>query len=437
MTETPASPRPATLAQKIVARAAQRDHVTPGEIVTARVDLAMIHDSGGPRRVEPILQDLGVGLFDASKVVLISDHFVPGDTDEGARILELTRQWAKDRKVAFHDGEGICHVVLPERGHLVPGMLVVGGDSHSPTGGAFGAYMFGVGATEMAGVLATGEIWLKVPETILLDWHGRLSPGVTAKDMMLALCARLGMDGGKYQAVEYTGEAIAALSMQERMTLSNMAAELGGQAGLIAPDATTAAFLQAAGADMGARDSWSGLATDAGAPVQEHHVFDASTLAPQVAAPHSPANSAPVTEAPETPVDVAYIGACTGAKYEDLRNAAAILRGHALAPGVELLVAPASKRDQDRAAADGIMAVFEEAGARILPNACGICAGYGADRLGEDVTCISSTARNFKGRMGAASSQVWLGSPLTVAASAIAGKIADPRDFLTDDGERT
>ena len=147
-----------TLAQKIIARAAGAETVRPGEVVTARVDLAMIHDSGGPRRVEPILKELGVGLFDASKVVLISDHFVPGDTDEGARILELTRQWARERKVAFHDGEGICHVVLPERGHLKPGMLVVGGDSHSPTGGAFGAYMFGIGATEMAGVLATGEI---------------------------------------------------------------------------------------------------------------------------------------------------------------------------------------------------------------------------------------------------------------------------------------
>lgn len=423
---------PTTLAQKIVARAAGRASVAPGEIVTARVDLAMIHDSGGPRRVEPILQDLGVGLFDANKVVLISDHFVPGDTDEGARILELTRQWAAQRKVAFHDGEGICHVVLPERGHLAPGMLVVGGDSHSPTGGAFGAYMFGVGATEMAGVLATGEIWLKVPETILIEWRGRLSDGVTAKDIMLALCGRLGMDGGKYQAVEYAGEAIAALSMQERMTLSNMAAELGGQAGLIAPDGVTAAFLRDAGSDPAGWGDWQGLRTDPGAPLLEHHVFAAGDLAPQVAAPHSPANSGPVGDAPATPVDVAYLGACTGAKYQDLANAARILKGRRVASGVELLVAPASRRDQDRAARDGIMAVLEEAGAKLLPNACGICAGYGSARLGEDVTCISSTARNFKGRMGAASSKVWLGSPLTVAASAVAGRITDPRLMLTE-----
>ncbi len=416
-----------TLAQKIIGRAAGRDAVTPGEVVTARVDLAMIHDSGGPRRVEPILQDLGVGLFDTAKVVLISDHFVPGDTDEGARILELTRQWARERKVAFHDGEGICHVVLPERGHLKPGMFVVGGDSHSPTGGAFGTYMFGIGATEMAGVLATGEIWLTVPGTILLEWQGRLQPGVTAKDMMLALCGRLGMDGGRYQAVEYAGEAISALSMQERMTLSNMAAELGAQAGLIAPDETTAAYLEGVGGDAG---DWRGLRTDPDAELLAHHVFDAAALEPQVAAPHSPANACAVSEAPDTPVDVAYIGACTGAKYEDLKRAAGILRGRRLASSVELMVAPATKRDQDRAAAEGIMAVFEDAGARILPNACGICAGYGTDRLGENITCISSTARNFKGRMGAASSQVWLGSPLTVAASAITGRISDPRAFL-------
>jgi 3-isopropylmalate/(R)-2-methylmalate dehydratase large subunit len=419
-----------TLAEKIIARAAGVERVTPGEVVTAKVDLAMIHDSGGPRRVEPILRELGVGLFDTSKVVLISDHYVPGDTDEGAQILELTRRWAKERRVAFHDGQGICHVVLPERGHLKPGMFVVGGDSHSPTGGAFGAYMFGVGATEMAGVLATGEIWLRVPETILIEWKNRLSKGVLAKDMMLALCGRLGMDGGRYQAVEYTGEAISALSMQERMTLSNMAAELGAQAGLIAPDATTQSWLEGVGGSAG---DWHGLATDKDAIPAEHHVFDAAALEPQVAAPHSPANAMPVTQAPDVTFEVAYIGACTGAKYEDLKGAAEILRGRTLAPGIDLRVAPASLRDQERAAAEGIMGVFEDAGAKILPNACGICAGYGTGRLGEDVTCLSSTARNFKGRMGAASSKVWLASPLTVAASAVAGRIADPREFIRED----
>ncbi|WP_436644236.1 3-isopropylmalate dehydratase large subunit [Microbaculum sp. FT89] len=422
---------PMTLAEKIIARASGRSAVSPGEIVTARVDLAMIHDSGGPRRVEPILKRLGVGLFDRSKVVLISDHFVPGDDEAGREILDLTRRWAAEKQVAFYDGEGICHVVLPERGHLRPGMFVVGGDSHSPTGGAFGAYMFGVGATEMAGVLATGEIWIRVPETILIEWRGRLGDGVTAKDIMLALCGRLGMDGGRYQAVQYTGEAIESLDMQERMTLSNMAAELGGQTGLIAPDATTAGYVRGAGGEPGDITDWQG---DAGATVAEHHVFDAAALQPQVAAPHSPANAADVDAYPDTPVDVAYIGACTGAKYVDLERAARILRRRKVASGVQLLVAPASRRDQERAAADGIMAVFEAAGAKVLPNACGICAGYGNARLGEDITCISSTARNFKGRMGAASSRVYLASPFTVAASAVAGRIADPRPMLAEGG---
>ena len=421
--------RPRTLAQKLIGKAAGRP-VSTGEVVTAKVDLAMIHDSGGPRRVEPILKELGVGLFDPSRVVLISDHFVPGDTAEGASILELTRAWARERKVTFYDGQGICHVVLPERGHLRPGMFVVGGDSHSPTGGAFGAYMFGVGATEMAAVLATNEIWLEVPGTIRIEWKNRLGRGLTAKDMMLAMCRRLGMDGGRYQAVEYTGPAIAALSMQERVTLSNMAAELGGQVGLIAPDETTVAWLKTVGVEA---DDWREWRGDDDAELLDHHLFDAATLEPQVAAPHSPANSAPVSEIGATAIDVAYIGACTGAKYDDLRNAATILRGRKLAAGVRMMVAPASRREQDRAEAEGLMAVFEEAGATILPNACGICAGYGNARLGEGERCISSTARNFKGRMGAASSMVWLASPLTVAAAAVAGRIVDPRDLLPED----
>jgi len=417
-----------TLAEKIIARATSRDQVRPGELVTAKVDLAMIHDSGGPRRVSPILKELGCELFDPSKVVLIADHYVPGDTEEGAKILRFTRDWAQEQQVAFHDTQGICHVLLPERGHLKPGMFVVGGDSHSPTGGAFGTYMFGIGATDMAGVLATGEIWLQVPSTILIEWQNTLQQGVCAKDMMLFLCGQLGMDGGQYQAVEYTGSAVTALPMQERMTLSNMAAELGAQAGLIAPDSVTDDYVRAAGADPG---EWQGYFTDEGAELLAHHTFDAATLAPQVAAPHSPANAMAVTDAPGTAINVAYIGACTGAKYVDLKTAANILDKQTLAPGVNLLVAPASLRDQQRATEEGLMSIFESIGARVLPNACGICAGYGADRLSADTTCISSTARNFKGRMGHADSQVWLSSAMTVAASAITGRITDPREFLT------
>lgn len=414
-----------TLAAKIIARASGRDHVTPGEIVVAQVDLAMIHDSGGPRRVKPVLEELGVGVWDPDKVAVVTDHYVPVFNDETRAIQKLTRDWVAAQNIrAFYDQMGICHVVVPEQGHLSPGMFVVGGDSHSPTGGAFGCYMFGIGATEMAGVLATGEIWIKVPDTIRVDWSGGLGDRVTAKDMMLYACGQLGMDGGRYGAVEYTGAAVRALGMQDRMTLSNMTAELGGQAGLIAPDQVTADWLAAAGAPC-TLDGWH---TDEGAELAAHHRFDGDALKPQAAAPHSPANSTDIDLIEETPVDVAYIGACTGAKLADLRMAADVLRGHGLAKGVRLLVAPSSARDQAQAEEEGLMAIFEEAGASILPNSCGICAGYGSERLGEDITCISSTARNFQGRMGSLSSKVWLGSPYTVAASAIAGRIIDPRE---------
>jgi 3-isopropylmalate/(R)-2-methylmalate dehydratase large subunit len=418
---------PMTLAEKIVARAAGRARVTPGEIVTCAVDLAMIHDSSGPRRSGAILKRLGAPLWDASKVVLISDHYVPAHDDETRKIAEVTRAWAAENKPAgFYDGEGICHVVLPERGHLRPGMFVVGGDSHSPTGGAFGAYMFGVGATEMAGVLATGEIWLGVPETIEIEWRGRFGNGVVAKDVMLFLCGQLGMDGGRTQAVHYRGDAIAALGMQERMTLANMTTEIGGQTGLCDPDNTTAAYLRAAGAEPGDFSLWQ---SDADAVPAERHRFDAATLAPQVAAPHSPANAAPVSDHGNVKIDVAHIGACTGAKLADLRMAAAVLKRHKVDPRVSLLVAPASRRDQEAAAADGTLQSIVDAGATLLPNACGMCAGYNGT-LAENVTCISSIARNFKGRMGTPSAEIWLGSPYTVAASAVCGRIADPREFL-------
>jgi 3-isopropylmalate/(R)-2-methylmalate dehydratase large subunit len=411
---------PQTLAQKLVARAAGREHVSPGEIVTCKVDLAMVHDSSGPRRLKPRLERLGARIWDPSKVVVITDHYLPAYDDESRKIIQIARDWAKEAGVgAFYDAQGICHVVLPERGHLRPGMFAVGGDSHSPTGGAFAAYMFGVGATEMLGVMVTGEIWLKVPHTIAMHFEGRLRPGVSAKDIMLFLIGRFGMDGGQYQAVEYRGPAIRGLSMQERMTLCNMTAELGGQTGLVASDAITREYL---GKEI---EIWEG---DPDAPLLALHAFDAGELAPQVAAPHSPANTRAVGEFAEK-VDLAYIGACTGAKLEDLRMAARVLKGRK--SKAKLLVAPASLRDQQQAEREGTLAVLLEAGAELLANSCGMCAGYGANLLPDDAVAISTTARNFKGRMGSPSARVYLASPYTVAASAVAGRIADPRELLS------
>jgi 3-isopropylmalate/(R)-2-methylmalate dehydratase large subunit len=446
---TARTPAPTTLAQKLVARAAGRAHVEPGEIVTCRVDLAMFHDSSGPRRLKPMLEELGATIWDKRRVVLVIDHYVPEADEESRRIVRLARDWAAEQALPHvHDSQGICHVVVPQAGHIRPGMLCVGGDSHSPTGGAFGAYMFGIGATEMLGVVVTGELWLQVPQTLFLRWSGRLTEGVTAKDMMLAMLARFGMDGAQYQAVEYCGEAVRALSMAERMTLCNMAAELGAQVGLVAPDEVTRQWLREALAHTRAEGSWAGVAgtggaardepapheddtrwcSDEGAPGRWHQ-FDASGLAPQIALPHSPANARAVGDLEPVRIDVAYIGACTGAKLEDLRAAARVLAGRRVDPGVQLMVAPASLRDAQLAQAEGVMDTLREAGATLLPSACGACAGYGG-RIPEGSTVISSTARNFKGRMGAASAQVFLGSPYTVAASALRGWITDPREVL-------
>jgi len=417
-----------TLAQKIIANACNKVSVEPGEIVVCKVDLAMIHDSGGPRRVKPILEKLNRKVWDKEKVVVVTDHYVPIESEETRAIQELTQKWVLDQDIkSFYDQQGICHVVVPEKGHLKPGMFCVGGDSHSPTGGAFGAYMFGVGATEMAGVLATGEIWLKVPETIFIRWKGKLDNLVTAKDMMLATCRQIGMGGGQYQAIQYIGEAIYNLSIQERMTMSNMAAELGAQTGLIAPDKKTVDYIERS--DGQVPKNWMEFCIDTPNSDATVFEFDASSLSPQIAAPHSPENSENAEEFSNTVFDIAYIGACTGAKYVDLAAAASVLKGRRIASSVSLKVAPASLQDEKKALNDGTLKILQDAGAEFLPNSCGICAGYGKDRLTEGQVCLSSTARNFQGRMGAPSSRVYLASPYTVAASAVVGKMIDPREL--------
>ncbi len=418
---------PQTLAQKLVAHAAGRSTVTPGELLTCEVDLAMFHDSSGPRRLQPLLAELGAEIWDKNKVVLVMDHYVPEVDDESRRIVHIAREWAAEQRLPHvYDSLGICHVVVPQHGHIRPGMFCVGGDSHSPTGGAFGAYMFGIGATEMLSVVVTGQIWLQVPHTIFMHWGGALAPGVSAKDMMLMMVGRFGMNGGQYQAVEFCGAAVQHLGMEERMTLANMSAELGAQVGLVAPDDTTRQWLVAHGAPDVETAPWF---SEAGAPGTHHH-FDASTLVPQVALPHSPANTCDVSALPHTPVQVAYIGACTGAKLPDLRAAAQVLRGRHVAAGVQLLLAPASVQDLAQARAEGTLQVLLDAGATLLPSACGACAGYGG-AIADGSAVISSTARNFKGRMGSATAQVYLGSPYTVAASAVRGHICDTREFLS------
>ncbi|MDX2236822.1 MAG: 3-isopropylmalate dehydratase large subunit [Hyphomonadaceae bacterium] len=417
-----------TLAEKIIARAAGRPGVRAGEIATCAVDLAFAHDSSGPRRWKPLLEELGLSLWDPAKVVLASDHYVPAVDADSAAILKLTRDFARDQGVArFFDMQGIAHTLLPQNGLLKPGMFVAGGDSHSPHGGAFGCFIAGYGATDMAAIVATGETWVLVPETDRVVWSGAFQDGVVAKDVMLMLCRALGMDNA-FKVIEYAGPTIDAMAMDERMTLTNMSAELGYDTGLIAPDETTLAHIRAHGGAV--EDDALSWRSDDDADFAATYHFDASKLSPQVAAPHSPANADSVRAHAGVKIDQAYIGACVGAKLEDLRMAARVLQGRKVAAGVRLLVAPASTHIAAQAAKEGVLETLMSAGAHLMPSGCGACAGMGAGLLAAGETCISTTNRNFKGRMGHNESDVWLASPYTVAASAVAGVIVDPREML-------
>jgi 3-isopropylmalate/(R)-2-methylmalate dehydratase large subunit len=424
-----------TLAQKILARAAGLQRAEIGQIITCKVDLAMMHDSGGPRRVAPKLKQLGRGIWDASKVVVVSDHYVPAIDADSAHILQLTRGFVAEHGIEkFYDMRGICHVVLAEGKHLQPGMFAVGGDSHSPTGGAWGALMVGIGATEMAGVLATGSIWMRVPETLRIRLRGELHTGVAVKDVMLHLLATLGMNND-YQVIEFQNDdgadTLAKLSIQDRMTLCNMTAELGAKTGLFAPDAITYRALDRSTPNL---ELPSELQSDPGARYSRTVELDLNKLSPFVAEPHRPDNAFPINSKREyyrsIKLDQCYIGACTGAKLEDLQMAARVLTKRKLAKQTRLLIAPASSDTVQKATADGTLSVLLEAGAILLSSGCGACAGLGAGLLGENEICLASTARNFKGRMGAASAQVYLASPYVVAASAVTGVITDPREFL-------
>ena len=417
-----------TLAEKILARASRRDQVRAGEILSCHVDLAMMHDSSGPRRIAPKLEELGVDVWDPTKIVIITDHFVGEDDIHSIQIAELTRDWAAQRTLGgYHEAQGICHVVLPERGHLRPGMFVVGGDSHSTTGGAFGCFMTGMGATDMAGVLATGSTWMRVPETLRVVVDGVLPDGVAAKDVILFLCHSIGINGASYMAAEYTGSGVSAMAIDERMVLANMAVELGAKCGIVAADDTTRDWLAATGIDVNDMDDWQ---SDGDAAVAKEIIISAADLAPQVAAPHSPENSAPVSSHAGTAIDQAYIGACTGAKLDDLRMVARIVDGRQIAEKVRFFVAPASLRIAAEAERDGTLDTLRASGAKILHSACGACIGLGPARLGAGEVGISSSSRNFQGRMGDPSSETYLSSPYTVAASALTGCITDPRSYL-------
>lgn len=413
-----------TVSEKILARASGRDAVKPGEIVWCDVDLAMVHDSSGPRRLGPLLEQLGAQIWDPTKVVIVTDHFVPPNDQIEVEIQQVTRAFARERGVEkYHEAEGICHIVPLERGYVLPGMLFVGADSHSTTAGVMGAFAVPIGSTEMLGVMVTGQIWLKVPETIRIEWTGRLPDGCMAKDMVLKVLGEIGDDGATYQALEYGGDGVYALPFDERIVLTNMAIEHGAKTGIIPPDALILDLVKDSG-------PFEVVHPDADASYSRVVRNRADTLTPLVATPGAPDNVVTAASAQGERIDTAYIGACTGAKYHDLEAVARIVKGRHVAPGVRFNIAPASKQAMLRAASSGVLATILEAGATLLPTGCGACAGLGHGVLGPGERCVSSTNRNYPGRMGHVLAEVFLASPMTVAASAIAGSITDPREFL-------
>ncbi|MGC9399748.1 MAG: 3-isopropylmalate dehydratase large subunit [Anaerolineae bacterium] len=421
-----------TFAEKALAKKAGLESVSPGQIVTVRPDRLLTHDNTAD--ISQKFARIGVKKVADPRVnVIVLDHVAPAANETYAAHHKIIREFVATQGIAaFYDvGEGICHQVLPEQGHVWPGALIVGSDSHTPTAGAFGAFAAGIGRTEAAAVMATGEIWLRVPESIRVVVNGALPRRVMAKDLILHIIGEVGADGATYCSVEFAGEAIAALSVAGRMVLTNMAAEMGAKNAVVIPDATTFAWLKGrVDADEAMLQRWTeAVAPDADATYARVLTYDADKIVPQVAKPHTVDNVAPVTEVAGTPIDQALIGTCTGGRLEDFRAAAELLRGRQIAKGVRLLVLPASREVLLDAIAEGLVADLVAAGATLLNPGCGPCLGAHQGCMAPGEVTLSTANRNFKGRMGSKEAQIYLGSPATVAASALTGVITDPRDI--------
>ena len=415
-----------TLAEKLLARSAGLPEVKPGDIITGKVDCAMLDDTLGPWYVEPGMQRLKATIWDTSKVVLILDHYSPPGSIAQANVVAFNRQWSIDNDIEhFFEECGPCHQVLAENGFSLPGTLLLGVDSHTVTAGAFGCFGTGIGSTEMVGVLATGELWLRVPESMKVVWDNTLPERVMAKDIFLRTIRDVGHAGATYQAMEFCGQAIENLPMDERMCICNMSVEAGAKAGLIAADAVTEAYLR----DIGCTRDYTILHSDPDAVYKSELRYDAAALTPQVACPHAVDNVFDVTEVAGQPLQRAYIGSCTGGRLTDLIAAAAILKGKKLKRTCKLAISPSSKTVWEAAATMGILTDLSQAGATILAPTCGACVGFHSGVLADGQHCVSTTNRNFKGRMGSSKSFVYLASAATAAASALAGKLIDPREI--------
>ncbi len=413
-----------TFAQKVLARKAGLDHVEPGQIVIVRPDKLLTHDNTAA--IAAKFRKIGVErVADPAINVIVLDHVVPAANETYAKNHQTIREFVAEQSIpAFYDvGEGICHQVLPEKGHAWPGALIVGSDSHTTTHGAFGAFSAGIGRTEAAAVMATGQIWLRVPQTMRILIHGQLPPRVSAKDVILHIIGDLGAAGADYRSVEFAGETVRRMSIASRMVLTNMAAEMGAKNGVVEPDETTRRWLAGR-----VSHPYEEVHADPDAPYERVIEYDVSGLAPQVAKPHTVDNVVEVTEAAGTPINQALIGTCTNGRLEDLEAAAEILRGRRISPRVRLLVLPASRAVLLAAIERGVIADLVAAGATLLNPGCGPCLGAHQGCMAPAEVTISTANRNFKGRMGSKEAFIYLASPATVAASALTGVITDPRE---------
>ncbi len=417
----------ATITEKILANAAGRERVSPGEIITAKVDAVIGHDitTAAFRELEKMKVER---VFDREKVYFTVDHFVPSPTlDAASQLKDLGAYIAKyGIKHWFPQGHGgVCHAIFPEQGLIRPGMVVVGSDSHTCTYGALGAFSSGLGATDVAAAMALGDLWLKVPPSIKFSFSGALPEMVTGKDLILHTIGKIGVDGARYKAMEFCGETIRNLPIDDRFTMCNMAVEAGAKNGVIEADGTALEYLAGR-----TGEPFLAFRSDPDAMYEAEHQCDVTRLQPVVAQPFSPANVAPVCEVSNVKVDQAIIGSCTNGRISDLRAAARILRGKKAAPGVRLLVLPATQQIYLQAVKEGLIEIFVEAGAMICPPVCGPCLGGHLGLLADGEVAISTTNRNFVGRMGHKNSKVYLSSPYTAAASAVAGYIIDPRQVI-------
>ncbi len=416
-----------TITEKLLARAAGVERVRPGEFVNCRLDLVLANDITAPIAIET-LAEIGVeAVFDLDRVVLVADHYTPTKDIKAAQQVKIVRDFARRLGLTHYyeacDG-GIEHIILPEKGLVLPGDVVIGADSHTCTYGALGAFASGVGSTDAAAAMATGECWFRVPESLKFVYRGEPSRWLTGKDLILHTIGRIGVDGARYSAMEFTGPVIEALPMSDRFTMCNMAIEAGGKNGVVAPDATTEAWVSGR-----ATRPWTAFASDPDAEYAEVYEFDCGELEPAVAFPHLPENVRPISQVGDVPIDQVVIGACTNGWLEDLRRAAEVLRGRRVSRWVRCIVLPGSYEIFLAATREGLIEAFLEAGCVVGPSTCGPCLGGHMGVLADGERAVATTNRNFVGRMGHTGSEVYLAGPYVAAASAVAGRIAGPDEL--------